>query len=276
MPDFDDRPLERAPLGEDAPPQPKRASLTPVAIVAIGGLALGGAAAWWWTSGNRTETPAPIETPATTAEIPPVKEAPPALPPVGEMDTFLRAMLATLSAHPDLARWLATDDLIRQMARGIDRVSRGQTPAPNLAVLRPSEEFKVSGPRNRVTIDPASYRRYERFATLMESLDPQRVAEVYRTIHPRLDEAYRSLGRSDASVDQAVRVALQQLIDTPVPEGEARLVPGRGATFAYADTKLEQLSPIQKQLLRMGPDNARRIQARLREIQTALAARASG
>ncbi|MNG38043.1 hypothetical protein D3C84_1255880 [compost metagenome] len=41
-------------------------------------------------------------------------------------------------------------------------------------------------------------------------------------------------------------------------------------TYHYADERLEALLPAQKQLLRMGPDNARRIQDQLQRLGTAL------
>lgn len=270
---LDDHPLDRAPL---APVQetPARRSAMPVVLVTIVGLALGAAAAWWWSSRPPDAEPAPASTsPAAATDMAlPAEEAPAPLPPLSEMDPLLRKLIGALSSHPELARWLATDDLVRQMARGIDRVSRGQTPINELSIYRPSGEFRVTGRRGELTIDPASYRRYDRFAEMVASVDAQGVADVYRTIYPRLDEAYRALGRAESGVDRAVNVVLQELIETPVPDGPIRVVPGPGATYAYADPQLERLSPVQKQLLRMGPENARRIQAKLREIQQAIEA----
>lgn len=192
-----------------------------------------------------------------------------ALPALGQMDTFLRALLGTMSAHPDFARWLATDDLIRQMANVIDRISRGLSPATEVAVLRPQGDFDVTR-RGPPTISPASFRRYDGLAAIVDSLDAKAIVEAYRTIHPRLDEAYRSLGRTEGGVEQAIDVALQALIDTPVPVEPVRVITGKGATYAFADAQYERLQPAQKQLLRMGPDNVRRIQKRLREIQALL------
>jgi hypothetical protein len=40
--------------------------------------------------------------------------------------------------------------------------------------------------------------------------------------------------------------------------------------FKFADPQLEGLAAAQKQLLRTGPDNMRRIKAKLREIKEAL------
>jgi hypothetical protein len=48
------------------------------------------------------------------------------------------------------------------------------------------------------------------------------------------------------------------------------LVTARGAVYSYAKPALENLSPAQKQLLRMGPDNVKRVQIKLRELRDAL------
>lgn len=271
MDDFDQQPLERAPDDDPTLTPPRKTSTLPILLVAGVGLLVGGAAAWWWTRGDTPSAPAVALAPATDAPPADVKEPPRTLPPVGQMDTFLRALLGTLSSHPDLAAWLATDDLIRQMANGIARISRGQSPAANLTVLRPAGDFNVVRSRSTMTIDPASFTRYDRLTGLVESLEPRGVAEAYRTIQPRLDEAYRALGRTEGGVDEALDAALQLLTDTPVPSGTIVVLPGKGATYAHSDPALERLQPIQKQLLRMGPDNARRIQARLRAIRSELA-----
>jgi Protein of unknown function (DUF3014) len=277
MDQLDDLPLERVPAVDPTLPEPTRKGVTPLVVVAVAGLAVGAAAAWWWYQSHRAPVPGSVAAPTTGTDA--ALTAPPerVLPPLGQMDTFLRALLGALSSHPDVARWLATDDLIRQMANGIDRVSRGQTPARDVPMLRPAGDFEVqrSGPSTRAgrqtTIAPASFRRYDSLATLVESLDPQAVANAYHTIRPRLDEAYRGLGRAEGGVNDALTVALQLLIDTPLPTEPVRVVPGKGATYAYDDPAFESLMPVQKQLLRMGPANARRVQARLKEIKSAIA-----
>jgi Protein of unknown function (DUF3014) len=48
------------------------------------------------------------------------------------------------------------------------------------------------------------------------------------------------------------------------------LVEGTGATWAYADPALERLGDVDKQILRMGPRNARILQEKAREISRAL------
>jgi hypothetical protein len=273
MSDIDERPLIRGPLEEPPAPPPARGVGWPVVLITSIGLILGAAGAWWWARDAaepvRNASPA---TTATDAAIPNGESPARPLPPLDQMDTFLRALLGTLSSHPELAQWLATDDLIRQMANGIDRVSRGGSPAREVAVLKPKGTFETSTRARETTIDPTSYRRFDGLTGLVESLDARAVAEVYRTIRPRLDEAYRGLGRSEGGVDAAVSAALQVLLETPVVKSPIRLAPGPGATYAFADPALETLPPAQKQLLRLGPENLARVHARLREIKTAIEA----
>jgi hypothetical protein len=267
MDNFDERPLERPTPPVEFPRPAARA--TPVVIIAVAGLILGGVGAWWWIRANRAPEPAtPVAARGTEAVLPQSAPARP-LPMLDQMDTFLRALLGTLSAHPDFVRWLTTDNLIRQMANVIDRLARGLSPASEVSVLRPSGDFDVTRAQ-RPTIAPSSFRRYDGLAAIVESLDAKSVVEAYRTVQPRLDEAYRALGRTENGVDQAIDVALQTLIDTPVPVEPVMVISGKGATYAFADAQYEQLLPAQKQLLRMGPDNVRRIQSRLREIQALL------
>ena len=271
MSDIDDRTLIRADELRHTGGLRQNPSKLPIVIIAVLGLILGGLGAWWWTR-QPAARPAATATAAagTEAAVAPATDAARPLPALDQMDTFLRALLGGLSTSPELARWLATDDLIRQLANGIDRVSRGESPAKDLPVLKPNGPFGTSGLRQRQTIDSASYRRFDGLALMVSSLDARSVASAYRTIQPRLDEAYRGLGRTESSVDQAVRAALQTLIDTPVIRDPIRVVPGTGATYAFADPALEKLPPAQKQLLRMGPDNVAHVRERLQEIKQAI------
>jgi hypothetical protein len=47
-------------------------------------------------------------------------------------------------------------------------------------------------------------------------------------------------------------------------------------SYAYADPRLESLSPVQRQFLRMGPRNVQAVQSKLREIATLLSLHPEG
>jgi hypothetical protein len=230
----------------------------------------GGALARWWTLRPATETPAPAPPAAATATEVPIGAATVTLPPLEQLDPYLRTLLGALSARPELAKWLATDDLIHQRAFVIDRVSRGASPATELGVLAPEMEFTTRRVGRVRQVDESSYARYDGLAETLASVDPAAVASAYRTIQPRLNEAYASLGRTESSVDVAAQQALDVLIATPIPAGPITVVEGRGATWAFANPDLEALAPAQKHLLRMGPRHAARIIETLKQVRQRL------
>jgi hypothetical protein len=270
---FDDQTLVKSDPAPDSPlDSPPGAGRRATAIwiaAAIAAAVVIGALVRWWTLDTGDQQPQAAVTAnagGTDVAMPP----PTVLPPLAEMDPFLRVLLGTLSARPELSRWLATDDLIRQMAVIIDRLSLGSSPAKDLRVLTPEAEFEIVTRGRGHAIDPQSYRRYDGLAETVATLDAASVARIYRTIKPRLSEAYRALGRSENDIDAAVAIALEKLASTPTAPDPIALREGKGATWAFVDPALEALDPAQKHLIRMGPANQARVQAKLKEIGAAL------
>jgi hypothetical protein len=241
-----------------------------IAIIAAGLVLFLALGAWWMS--RRAEEPAANATPravnATEASLD--KAAPVNLPPLNEMDAFLRPLLSALSTRPELARWLATDDLIRQMASAIDQASAGGSPARDLKMLAPAKPFTPARKGTRRMIDPASYRRYDGLVAAITSMDAAAVAKIYNTIQPRLNEAYQAMGNRGGNVDDGVNQAIEILLDTPVVNEPIEVVVGGGAAWAYADAELEELMATQKQLVRMGPAHTEALQQWLRAFRSAI------
>jgi hypothetical protein len=242
----------------------------PIAIIAIVLVLFLAGGAWWM---SRPPAPPANASPKAVAgtEVPIDRPPPPVdLPPLDRMDAFLRPLLSALSSRPELARWLATDDLVRQLAMAIDQASGGDSPARDFKVIAPASPFVPAGRGSRHSIDPASYKRYDGLAQTITSIDASKVAQIYKTIRPRLNDAYRSIGHPEGNVDAAVNKTLDILIDTPDVKNPIALTEGSGAGWAFADADLEELAPSQKQLLRMGPVHADAIKVWLRALQNAL------
>lgn len=66
-------------------------------------------------------------------------------------------------------------------------------------------------------------------------------------------------------------MAIDELLDTPEVPVPVEVYTDSVA-YKYADSRLENLNEPQKQLLRTGPDNMRRIKAKLRELKTLIQA----
>jgi hypothetical protein len=175
-----------------------------------------------------------------------------------------------LSSRPELANWLATDDLVRQLAAAIDRASQGDSPAGGFRELAPRSRFSPARRGNRRTIDPASYRRYNGLVATVTAIDASAVARIYKTIRPRLNEAYQNMGHPGGSVDAAVQQALDILLGTPLIKDPIMVVEGTGTSWAYADPDLEALMPTQKQLLRFGPAHTDAVLVWLRALRSGL------
>ncbi|HUQ85941.1 MAG TPA: DUF3014 domain-containing protein [Vicinamibacterales bacterium] len=245
----------------------------PIALIAVALVVFLAGGAWFMSRPKKTgqnQTPAVV----TTTEVPVDKGPPPPpvnLPPLDRMDGFLRPMLSGLSSRPELARWLATDDLVRQLAMAIDQAATGASPARDFKVIKPGTPFVPSGRGLRRTIDPASYRRYDGLVQTVTSIDASSVAKIYKTIRPRLDEAYRGLGNQTSNVDRGLAQVIDILLDTPVVKDPiAIVISDSSGGWAYEDDQLEALKPTQKQLLRMGSTNVDRMLVWLRAFQSAL------
>ncbi len=183
----------------------------------------------------------------------------------------MRELVGRLSPHPQLAVWLSADQLARRFVVLVVNVMAGENPRPNLRFLEPRERLTVLRRGAATVIDPASYARFDAFAAAVDSLDEAGCARVYRLLTPLFEDAFRELGHPEGGFDRAL-AAVRPLLEVPVLEGDLAVRPVQRATLVYefVDPRLEGLSLPQKQLLRMGPGNVRRLQVKLRALAAAL------
>jgi hypothetical protein len=216
-----------------------------------------------------TATPSPVA--ATDVPLPPLGGEPAAvtIPPLDESDPVVRTLVGALSSHPRIAAWLATQGLIRNFTVVVENVASGPTPAKHLQTLKPTEGVRVVERNGNLYLDPRSYDRYKPLADAVASLDPAETARLYGTLKPRIEEAHRELGSPDGAFDPVLERAIVKVLETPIRDAPIRVEP-HGIGYEFADPDLEALTGAQKQLIRMGPQNARTIQTRLREIALAL------
>jgi len=251
---------------------PRPWGLILVIALVIGSLGGGG---YYWFSRRK---PAPADRSAVSPAGPAPAEASrsplggPAdsvnVPPLGESDPVVRLLVQSMSSHPRVLAWLATDGLIRNFTVVVGNVADGRTPARQLGMLKPAGRFKTVAASNGLTIDPASYARYDDLAAAVGTIDAQAAARVYGTLKPRIEEAHRELG-SQEPFDATLEQAIVRLVHTPGAI-DPRVVAKGAEGFQYTDERLESLSDSQKLLLRMGPSNAQIVRNKLKEIGVAL------
>jgi Protein of unknown function (DUF3014) len=191
------------------------------------------------------------------------------LPELDQSDPFVRGLVGALSSHPEWVKWLATEGLTRRFVLAVDNVAEGRTPTKPLAALAPKRKFLAVERHGEFFVDPQSYRRYDTVADVVASLDVEGTARSYRQLKPLIQDAYSELGYPDHDFDLTLARAIDRILDTPIPKGEVQLRPGV-RSYKLADPQLEDLSPIQKQFLRLGPDNMTKVKDKLRAIRDAL------
>jgi hypothetical protein len=273
MGDLDDYDIEKAQRDEVDPEltweRPGLGATWWIAAAGIVALAIAGYFGYRWYR----VTPPPAQKTAESTPVPaPTLAATPApspldLPPLGASDALVRELAGGLSADPLVALWVRGEDLVRRFTAGVANVVRGESIVQQLPAMPFKGSFMVVNRGGQLTIDPRSYARYDAIANAFASLDAAACARVYRQLQPLFHAGYRELGES-SGFDEAFQQSLERLISTPIPTGAVpvREVVRATVLYEYADPRLEALSPAQKYLIRMGPQNARRVQAKLGEI----------
>ena len=85
------------------------------------------------------------------------------------------------------------------------------------------------------------------------------VAQMFHFSRPLLESAFSELGYQPRQMDGIILTALDQVISTPVIIEPIQLTRD-SVIYKFADPGLESLTPLQKQLIRSGPENTQRLQ----------------
>jgi hypothetical protein len=185
-----------------------------------------------------------------------------------ESDSVVRSRIKGLSSHPKLADWAVTSDLVRKFVAAVDNIANGQSPRAHFNFFKTKRKFKVVEKSGRMYIDPSSYSRYDQVADVFVSLDTEESVRLFKQLKPVVQEAYRDLGYPNQDFQKTLVRAIRELLRVPIVKDV--LVQKKVVSYEMIDPELEELSPAQKHLLRMGPANVQKIQSKLRELASAL------
>jgi hypothetical protein len=276
--------------------------VVPVLIV----LAIAGYLGWQHYQSRQAEpvavsAEAPADTPA--AESPPPAPAEPAiqhpldppeaeagteskpLPALADADATLITQLNALLGASNVKSFVHPDGIARRFVATVDNLGRAQAPVLMWPIKPTPGRFSTTAPSagQAETIAPENQRRYAPFVAMATAVDSARAAALYRRLYPLFQQAYEELGYPGRYFNDRLVQVLDQLIATPVPSAPlaVRLVEVKGpmpsvrpwVRYEYVDPALESLSSGQKILLRMGPEQQRRLQAQLSAFRQHVAKR---
>lgn len=254
-----------------------RSPVLPLVVIAV--LAIAVAGYYYWLESERRAALSPPEKEPATAEAEPTirhplpVKAPPEeakpLPPLAESDEPLRETAAGLYDKVTLAQLFNLDSIVRRVVVTIDDLPRRKI-ARRYNIAKPvAGRFAVGGKDQTLAIGGENYRRYAPYVALAEAVDPKKIVALYTHFYPLFQEEYQNLGYRNKYFNDRVVEAIDNLLAAPEVEQPIRLVQPK-VLYEYADPELESLSAGQKIMLRMGPENAARIKARLRAIRKEL------
>jgi hypothetical protein len=214
-----------------------------------------------------TPPPAPPSSePAIENPVPSASAGETPLPALNESDPAIKDALGGALGN-DAMQYLVPESIVRHLVVTIDNLPRQKAPAAKRPTVSPGGPFLAQGDEIHATLDPKNYARYEPMVNAVRKLDMQRVADVYVRFYPLFQAAYQDLGYPNAYFNDRLVAVIDSLLAAPEPSGPIELT-RPNVLYTFADPTLEALPAGQKLLIRMGPDNAAAIKAKLRELRS--------
>ncbi len=191
------------------------------------------------------------------------------LPNLLDSDEYVRDSFSKIA--PGLARWLNVDQLLRRFVVILNDFSQGIRISKHMSFLRMDEPFSVEQIGDGSYISARSYHRYDGLAVAMQAIDAKAAVDFYQYFRPLMVQVFAEFSYpKDITLEDVVKKAMAEVIATPAIEGQVALI-RPSVYYKYADVNLEGSSDVQKQMIRMGPENIRIIQAKCRELLVELA-----
>lgn len=193
------------------------------------------------------------------------------LPDLNESDRVVLARLAEMELGARLLRLITPEQVIRRFVVFTDNVARDSLPQMQYPVQPVGQDMVVEEvDDNLYVMQQASHDRFDTVVDTLVNLDVDHAMTLYETFRPLFMEAYAELGYGERDFDAVVVAAIDQVLATEVPEGPYQLIQP-SVMYEFADSSLESRSPVEKQLIRIGPENTARLKQRLRDYRAELA-----
>tara|TARA_S200000501_G_scaffold291768_1_gene277024 strand:- start:2664 stop:3509 length:846 start_codon:yes stop_codon:yes gene_type:complete len=191
------------------------------------------------------------------------------LPELNNSDSFLRESLTIISSDSSFIRWISKDDLFRRAASYFDGLSRGVILNKIFPLSAPEGNFTTHKTGDELYLNAGNYERYSETIDVILNVDMALIAEIFHSTRPLLEAAFAEMGYNSRQMDGIILQSIEQILSTPIIARPISLS-HESVLYQFADPDLEELSPIQKQLLRTGPENTQKIQQQALILRDAL------
>jgi hypothetical protein len=199
---------------------------------------------------------------ATALDDLPQEEEQGVLPTLDSSDGLFRDTMVLIS--PGLAGWVNTDQLIRKYVLIANDFSQGLRLEKHMRFLKPDQPFVADQDDAGLYIATKSYQRYDKLAAAIDAMDVEATLAAYKKFRPLMLQVFTRFSYPEQyQLEDIFTKAAAEILAAPVIEGRIALVRPT-VNYKFADQKLEALSPVRKQMIRMGPKNTRIIQNKVR------------
>lgn len=179
-------------------------------------------------------------------------------------DPAVKKEVRSLSAKA--LKLVANEHVLRKFVRAVNALEDGTLVAQYRPLVEPQTPFlaKKIG-EDQWLMDDKNFARYEPYIAAAESLGAEGIVGLYREFSPLLEEAFRELGVDKPSFDTTFKNTLIALLSTPELEQQLILVQP-SVMYKYKSKHIEGLSAPRKLMLRIGPENRKRVKRLSREL----------
>jgi hypothetical protein len=193
------------------------------------------------------------------------------LPELANSDPALSGALAALAGDAAVKSYLVPENIVRRIVVTVDNLPRQKVAVEKRPVKGIPGGFLTDGDELHSTLDARNFARYEPLVSVIAKLDMQRLTAVYVHFYPLFQSVYQNLGYPNGYFNDRLVQVIDVLLATPQPTGPVDLV-RPNVMYTFADPALEARPAGQKLLIRMGPQNAAAIKAKLVELRAAVTA----
>ena len=193
------------------------------------------------------------------------------LPDLADSDAPLRDALAQLSGADAVKAYVVPEDVIRRIVVTIDNMPRQKIAVDKRPTTAIGGSFAANGDELHATLNQQNFERYKPLVAVISKLDMQQLGAVYIRFYPLFQQAYQNLGYPNGYFNDRLVEVIDAMLATPEPKGPIQLV-RPNVMYTYADPALETRPAGQKLLIRMGPENAQAIKAKLTELRAIITA----
>lgn len=212
--------------------------------------------------------PPPIRHPIEQVQTPPPADTQP-LPPLAQSDEPALDAAQRLIGKDSLARYFYLDSLMRRVVVTVDNLPRKQVPERYRLTKPTPGRFVVTEERDATFLNPKNYARYAPAVLFFEGIDSRKLVGLYVRFYSLLQEEYQNLGRPGGYFNDRMVEAIDDMLAVPELHQPVQLV-RPNVWYKFADPELEARSAGQKLMIRIGPENAARVKAKLKDIRREL------